>query len=183
MSVKTQALAPQRPHQPGCVPHSSLHSVGPRQRTTAAAAAASSSSSMENIENMTARSTSKSRASCCCASGRTPLITPAVAAGRRHSVPCFSHDACTTVRVGKRNSLRSNKIFCNGLYGYENKEFFHGHINTQTILKFPDKLIGKRAPPRELQLQQYHHVRRLYSSRAAVHKKYSVLHRCTSPKL
>ena len=59
----------------------------------------------------------------------------------------------------------------------------HGHINTQTILEFPDKLIGKRAPPRELQLQQDHHVRRLYSSRAAVHKKYSVLHRCTSPKL
>ena len=33
-----------------------------------------------------------------------------------------------------------------GLYGYENMIFFHDHINTQTILKFPDKLIGKRAP-------------------------------------
>ena len=32
------------------------------------------------------------------------------------------------------------------LYGYEIKDFFHGHINTQTILKFPDKLIGRRAP-------------------------------------
>ena len=79
MSVKTQGLAPQHPrsepktntqahthntratherarakhtrHQPGCVPHSSHHSVGPRQRTTTAAAAASSSS-MENIENV-----------------------------------------------------------------------------------------------------------------------------------
>ena len=61
-----------------------------------------------------------------------------------------------------------NNFFFHGLYGYENKEFFHVHINTQTIVKFPDKLMGKRAPPRELQLQQYHHVRRLYSSRAAV---------------
>ena len=52
----------------------------------------------------------------------------------------------------------------NGLYGDENKEFFHGHINTQTILKFPDKLIGKRAPPRELQLQQYHHVQQRIAS-------------------
>ena len=81
MSVKTQGLAPQHPrsepktntqahthntrathderarakhtrHQPGCVPHSPHHSVGPRQRTTTAAAAASSSSSMENIENI-----------------------------------------------------------------------------------------------------------------------------------
>ena len=65
-----------------------------------------------------------------------PAWRAAVAAGRRHSVLCFSH-----------------------------------------------KLIGKRAPHRELQLQQYHHVRRPYSSRAAFHKKYSVLHRCTSPKL
>ena len=39
-----------------------------------------------------------------------------------------------------------NKEFFHGLYGYENKDFFHRHINTQTILKFPDKLIGKRAP-------------------------------------
>ena len=73
-------------------------------------------------------------------------VRAAVAAGRRHSVLCFSHDdACTAVRVRKRNSLRSNSFFFYG-YGYENKQFFHGHINTQTILKFPDKLIGKRAP-------------------------------------
>ena len=43
-------------------------------------------------------------------------------------------------------------FFLNGLYGYENKDFFHRHINTQTIFQFPDKLIGKRAPTRELQL-------------------------------
>ena len=51
-----------------------------------------------------------------------------------------------------------NKEFLHGLYGYENKELFHGHINTQTILKFPDKLIGKRAPttvpPRTSAIQQ-----------------------------
>ena len=46
------------------------------------------------------------------------------------------------------------------------RQSYHGR-------KFPDKLIGKRAP-RELQLQQHHHVRRPYSSRAAFHKKYSV---------
>ena len=44
------------------------------------------------------------------------------------------------------------------LYGYENKDFFHGHINTQTIFKFPDKLIGRRAPttvpPRTSAIQQ-----------------------------
>ena len=45
------------------------------------------------------------------------------------------------------------------LYGYQNKEFFHGHINTQTIFKFPDKLIGRRAPtttvpPRTSAIQQ-----------------------------
>ena len=40
----------------------------------------------------------------------------------------------------------------------------HGHINTHTILEFPDNLIGKRAPPRELQLQQDHHVCLLYTS-------------------
>ena len=37
-------------------------------------------------------------------------------------------------------------IFKNYLYGYENKEFFHCRINTQTVLKFPDKLIGKGCP-------------------------------------
>ena len=36
-----------------------------------------------------------------------------------------------------------NKEFFHGLYGYENKDFFHRHINTQTILKFPDMLIDK----------------------------------------
>ena len=56
------------------------------------------------------------------------------------------------------------KKIINGLYGYENEFFFHVHINTQTILKFPDKLIGKRAPPRELQLQQYHHVQQRIAS-------------------
>ena len=52
-----------------------------------------------------------------------------------------------------------HNFFFHGSYGYENKELFHGHNNTLTILKFPEKLIGKRAPTRE-QLQQYHHVRR-----------------------
>ena len=75
---------------------------------------------------------------------------------------------------------------------FENRKrtFFSGRKTKRTEFdrqsyhgrKFPDMLIGKRAPPRE-QLQQYHHVRRLYSSRGAVHKKYRVLHRCTSPKL
>ena len=55
------------------------------------------------------------------------------------------------------------KKMLNGLYVYENKEFFHGHINTETIPKFPDKLIGKRAPPRE-QLQQYHNVQQRIAS-------------------
>ena len=44
------------------------------------------------------------------------------------------------------------------LYGYENKEFFHVHINTQTIFNSPDKLIGRRAPttvpPRTSAIQQ-----------------------------
>ena len=75
---------------------------------------------------------------------------------------------------------------------FENRKrtFFSGRKTKRTFDRqsyhgrnFPDKLIGKRAPPRELQLQQYHLVRRLYSSRGAVHKKYRVLHRCTSPKL
>ena len=57
-----------------------------------------------------------------------------------------------------------NKDFFHGLYGHENKDFFHGPINTQTILKFPDKLIGKRVPPRELQLQQHHHVQQRIAS-------------------
>ena len=38
------------------------------------------------------------------------------------------------------------KEFFHGLHRFENKEFFHGPINTQTILKFADKLIRKRAP-------------------------------------
>ena len=57
-------------------------------------------------------------------------------------------------------------FFLNGLYGYENKEFFRGHINTRTILKCPDKVI---APHRELQLQHYHHARRPYSTAAELH--------------
>ena len=40
---------------------------------------------------------SVSRASCCCACGLASVVT--VAAGRLHSVICFSHDACTAVRV------------------------------------------------------------------------------------
>ena len=100
---------------------------------------------------MTARSTSRSRASCCCACGLASVVT--VAAGIRHSVLCFSHDACTAVRV------RKYRILSWSLYGYENKDFFHGHINTQIIFKFPDKLIGRRAPttavpPRTSDIQQ-----------------------------
>ena len=38
------------------------------------------------------------------------------------------------------------KYFFHGLDVYEKKEFFHCHINTQTIFKFPDKLIGKGCP-------------------------------------
>ena len=73
------------------------------------------------------------------------------------ATPCFSHDVIR-----------------------ERKEGFHSHnINTQTIFKFPGRLIGG-----ELQ----YHVRRLYSRRAAVHQKSSHrrgcgLPRCTSPKL
>ena len=55
-------------------------------------------------------------------------------------------------------------FFFHGLYGYEIKDFFHCHINTQTILKLLDKLIGERAPPRKLQLQQYHHVQQRIAS-------------------
>ena len=47
-------------------------------------------------------------------------VRAAVAAGRRHSVLCFLHD-----------------LIC--------KEGFQSHINTQTIFKFPDRLIGRRA--------------------------------------
>ena len=39
-----------------------------------------------------------------------------------------------------------NKDFFHGLYGYEKKDFFDCRINTQTSLKFPDKLIGKGSP-------------------------------------
>ena len=42
--------------------------------------------------------------------------------GTRHSVLCFSHDACTAARVRTY-----------GLYGYENKEFFHCRINIETV--------------------------------------------------
>ena len=48
--------------------------------------------------------------------------TAVLALGTRHSVLCFSHDAGTAVRVRTY-----------GLYGYDNKEFFHCRINTQTV--------------------------------------------------
>ena len=72
---------------------------------------------------------------------------------------------------GYEQETRFDRIFffVNGLHGYENKGFFHGHINTRTIIKFTDKLIGKRAPPRELELQHYHHARRPYSTAAELH--------------
>ena len=50
-------------------------------------------------------------------------VRAAVAAGRLHSVLCFSHDACTAVRVRKRNSLRSNSFFLMGT-GTKIKNFF-----------------------------------------------------------
>ena len=50
-------------------------------------------------------------------------VRAAVAAGRLHSVLCFSHDACTAVRVRKRNSLRSNSFFFMGT-GTKIKNFF-----------------------------------------------------------
>ena len=62
------------------------------------------------------------------------------------------------------------KEFFHGLYEYENKDFFHGPINTQTILKFPDKLIRKRAPTTAVPRRT---VRRLYSSRAALNEKHT----------
>ena len=52
---------------------------------------------------MTARSTSRSRASCCCPCGLAPVVTVAAGTrwGGRHSVLCFSpHDAGTAVRAG-----------------------------------------------------------------------------------
>ena len=60
-------------------------------------------------------------------------VRASVAAGRRHSVLCFSHDSCTAVRV------RKYRFFSWSVYGYDkNEEFFHGHINTQIIFQFPD---------------------------------------------
>ena len=49
---------------------------------------------------------------------------------------CFSHDACTALRVQKERLFSwSVRV--------RTKRIFHCGINTQTILKFPDMLIDK----------------------------------------
>ena len=95
---------------------------------------------------MTARSTSRSRASCCCECGLASVVT--VAAGRpsqrADATPCYASHMMLVLQYGYET-----KEFFHGLYGFENNFFFHGTVNTQTILKFlksPDKLIRKRAP-------------------------------------
>ena len=85
-----------------------------------------------------------------------------------------------------------NKEFFHGLYGYENKDFFHGHINTQTILQFPDKLIGKRAPttvepPRTSAIQQQscssHEIQRIASLHLAETLRPTALPHDSAPPL
>ena len=61
-----------------------------------------------------------------------------IAAPRRNfeadsAAQCFASHMMLVLLYGYQHD------FFYGLYGYENKDFFHGHINTQTILKFPDK--------------------------------------------
>ena len=90
---------------------------------------------------MTARSTSSSRASCCCPCGLASVVTVAVGTTWGDATPCYAPHMMLVLLYGyeKKDSFH-------GLYGYENKEFFHCGINTQTILKFPNKLIDKGCP-------------------------------------
>ena len=75
-----------------------------------------------------------------------------------------------TYQVGMTWGNHSKKIIFSWSVRVRKKRIFHCRINTQTILKFPDKLIG-----RDAQLQQQYW--------AAANKQHSGLHRCTSPKL
>ena len=90
---------------------------------------------------MTARSTSNSRASCCCPCGLASAVTVAAGTNWGDATPCYASHMMLVLLYGYEK-----KDFFHGLYGYENKEFFHCRINTQTIIKFPDKLIGKGCP-------------------------------------
>ena len=102
---------------------------------------------------------------------------------RADATPCYASDMMLVLLYGYEQETRFARIFfLNGLYGYENKEFFHGNINTRTILKFPDKVIGKRAPHRELQLHQYHHARRPYSTAAELHFTRSTAYCIAAPR-
>ena len=166
---------------------------------------------------MTARSTSRSRASCCCPCGLAPVVTVAAGTTWGDATPCYAshhmmlvplyglaHNTYPTLKpilvfstlkptlaehphtqtdifffqaedgirdrspsrglgdVYKRQAsvvtvaagttwgdatpCYASHMMLVLLYGYENKEFSHCRINTQTILKFPDKLIGKGCP-------------------------------------
>ena len=94
---------------------------------------------------MTARSTSTSRASCCCPCGLASVVTVAAGTTWGDATLCYASHMLLVLLYALLYEYEK-KDFFHGLYGYENKEFFHCRINTQTILKFPDKLIGKGCP-------------------------------------
>ena len=75
---------------------------------------------------MAARSTSRSRADCCCL---------CVWLGMSRDRRCGHHAAETPLHVC--TAVRVPKYHCP-----EKKEIFHSHINTQTIFKFPDRRVA-----------------------------------------
>ena len=94
---------------------------------------------------MTARSTSSSRAGCCCPCDLASVVAVAAGTTWGDAIPCYaSHMLLVLLYVLLYQYEK--KYFFHGLHGYENKGFVHCRINSQTIFKFPDKLIGKGCP-------------------------------------
>ena len=83
---------------------------------------------------MTARSTSRSRASCCCPCGLAPVVAVAAVTSWGDATPCYASHMILVLLHGY------GRMVCTGT---KIKNFFIVVLIPKPFFKFPDKLIGK----------------------------------------